>query len=121
LAQVADRLGQNLGPGRWNGLQVRADVPWIQFVLCTSCGRQNFIRRFAHLGSHVGLCTCGELLTAGPLGKYTVVPHQDLAQTWNTPLAKLGLDHTGSLALGLGTDWTYFFLPAQNFGTVDPE
>lgn len=107
LAMLADRWGQKLDPA--SGLQVRSEVPWISFVLCPGCGRQNTVRRFARLMEPVSRCNCGEVLVASPLGKHSVLPADDLRACWEVPLASLGLGPGAAVGMSMEEDWTYFF------------
>jgi hypothetical protein len=94
-------------------LQVRSDVPWIRFVLCPACARRNEVRRFARMLDEVGRCPCGEVLVAGPIGRCSVLPAEDLRACWETPLVHLGLDAGAAVGVAEADDWTYFFAAGE--------
>jgi hypothetical protein len=89
--------------------KVRGELPWISFVICAACGRQNWIHRFAQAGVPVGACACGQTLLAGPPGMQSVLPASDLRSCCDEPLDTLGLKAGGAVGLSQGEgDWTYF-------------
>jgi molybdopterin/thiamine biosynthesis adenylyltransferase len=107
-ASLAERAGLPL-----DGLQVRSEVPWVRFALCTSCGTEVSVRRFARLGSTVGSCACGAALVAGPLGMCSVLPQEDLQACGDTPLLSLGLRGGDAVGMSASEDWTYFLTPCS--------
>jgi molybdopterin/thiamine biosynthesis adenylyltransferase len=104
LSMLAARLGLSA-----DGLQVRSDMPWISFALCPACGARNEVRRFARLMEPVGRCRCGAELIAGPLGRRSVLPADDLRVSWGAPLEEIGLGPGSAVGFSDGEDWTYCF------------
>jgi molybdopterin/thiamine biosynthesis adenylyltransferase len=93
--------------------QVRAELPWIRFAICSACDRLHPVLRFAAFGSTVGLCPCGHEMQAAPLGSCSVIPGPDLKECLNVPLPELGLGEGAAVGLSQADDWTYFFLPGE--------
>lgn len=102
--------------GLAGGFQVRAENPWIRFVVCPACDRPNPVRRFAAFGSEMGRCPCGQELKATPLGSCSVIPSSELSQCLAVPLPELGLGEGAAIGFGHEDDWTYFFLPGEPCG-----
>lgn len=100
-------------------LQVRAEIPWVRFVRCGACGRQETIHRFARVGDAAGNCPCGAALLAGPVGMCSVMPAVDLSAYQDIPLAMLGLEADDAVGVFNGEGWTYFFFPTVETDDTD--
>jgi hypothetical protein len=114
LGNLARQLGLT------DGFQVRGEKPWIRFVVCPDCARQNQVFRFAGVGEEVGHCQCGRPLQAAPLGSSSVIPAADLIQCGDVPLPQLGLKRGAAVGLSQADEWTYFFLPGEPWLDSDP-
>jgi hypothetical protein len=106
LEQALANLGQDV-----DRLQVRGEKPWCSFTICSACGSQVLIRRFAAYGTTLGSCSCGQNLEPVPVGMRSVLPQDDVWACRDKPLSALGLQPGSALGAGRGGDWTYFFLP----------
>jgi hypothetical protein len=105
LVAEADRYAD------WERLQLRGEVPWIQFALCGHCGQRHEIRRFARLGTPLQPCRCGSTVVASPLGMRSVVPPADLLARRSHSLAELGLSSEDAVGFWDGDRWVLFFAP----------
>ena len=113
LRMLARQMGYNERPGL---LQVRSEIPWASVAACDQCGRWIRIQRFARMEARLDRCNCGGWLPAVPAGIREVVPADDLADVWETPLEQLGLEDGAAVGMSEEDDWTYFFFdnePAQ--------
>jgi molybdopterin/thiamine biosynthesis adenylyltransferase len=105
-SMLADRVGIAHDPTL---LQMKSEIPWISFTVCSACEHRNSVRRFARWGSEIGHCRCGEPLTAGTSGAHSVVPLDDLRACWETSVADIGLTAGEAVAMLREDDWVYFF------------
>jgi molybdopterin/thiamine biosynthesis adenylyltransferase len=115
IARLARELEWSDAPSE---LLVRSELPWVSFVLCDRCGRQNRVLQFARLGTPLPQCCCGASLAASPMGQRSIVPQEDLQRVWERDLGSLGLTGREAVALGRNDRWVYFF-PNTNGGDGD--
>jgi hypothetical protein len=90
--------------------QVHAELPWLTRAACWSCGQVYPIRRFSRLGRKVATCACGGAVWSDLDGRRSIIPNEELAAVWKTPLKKLGLRKGDSVALSRQEDRTWFVL-----------
>ena len=92
-------------------LQVRGELPWVSFTLCSACGGRESVLRFGRPGMELGRrCRCGALLTATPLGMRCVLPGDDVESCRDRSLEDLGLSAGGAIGVSRGDDWAYCFV-----------
>jgi hypothetical protein len=91
-------------------VQVLGEMPFASFTICSRCGAEVAVRRFARVGDCVGQCSCGETLRAIPLGTRSVIPAHDIRHCLGIPLSQLGVPSGGAIGVATEDVSTYYFI-----------
>jgi hypothetical protein len=93
---------------------MRAERPWFDSGICSSCGRAAGVNRFCCPGSAIAgtesRCPCGGTLIASPLLMASQVPAKTLHAMRDIPMSLLGLHAGDAIGLSDGVNWTYAIL-----------
>jgi hypothetical protein len=91
-------------------VQIRGETPFASFTICSHCGMEVAVRRFAKVGDSVGQCGCGETLRAIPMATRSVIPSHEIRHCLGIPLSELGVPAGGAIGVATEDLSTYYFI-----------